>query len=521
MVDMGSPAPWKYGICATAKVYLCDGQAVARLGEHSGVIAGPSADHAVVIQAAFDYVQGLGGGCVALVPSGGTFTCTAALTARNNVDVYGCGCDIIVDTPSTVNGVNFASVTNAIWRDVTVRRRDTTPITAAVHASYFSGTCDDTLRLFGCRFLNEVTATINSCHGIFTGGSSSPSFSGCTITGGGGGTSCFGIYTGGSSSPSFSGCTITGGGGGTSCHGIFTGDSSSPSFSGCTITGGGGGTSCLGIITDSSSSPSFAECTITGGGGGTSCFGIITGGSSSPSFSGCTITGGGGGTYCYGIFTDSSSSPSFAECTAVGGAKSNYWWTYTSADNGRFQPYAVHPYILVGAYVQVTSAAAGGTTLDLGTSIGGNEIAAGIPIDSTGAKYFAITNVEVAAAGYMYATPSAGIAEGSLSVRYVVMTNYGTCYALYMDTVGIARFANGFLLANGASDAFYVTDVAEAADAWRLTNSHAETLDPTNQRSIISQSAYDPCPIYNCFLRGLVVNAVPPAGTAVGSNVQE
>ena len=413
MVDMGSPAPWKYGICATAKVYLCDGQAVARLGEHSGVIAGPSADHAVVIQAAFDYVQGLGGGCVALVPSGGTFTCTAALTARNNVDVYGCGCDIIVDTPSTVNGVNFASVTNAIWRDVTVRRRDTTPITAAVHASYFSGTCDDTLRLFGCRFLNEVTATINSCHGIFTGGSSSPSFSGCTIT------------------------------------------------------------------------------------------------------------GGGGGTYCYGIFTDSSSSPSFAECTAVGGAKSNYWWTYTSADNGRFQPYAVHPYILVGAYVQVTSAAAGGTTLDLGTSIGGNEIAAGIPIDSTGAKYFAITNVEVAAAGYMYATPSAGIAEGSLSVRYVVMTNYGTCYALYMDTVGIARFANGFLLANGASDAFYVTDVAEAADAWRLTNSHAETLDPTNQRSIISQSAYDPCPIYNCFLRGLVVNAVPPAGTAVGSNVQE
>ena len=85
----------------------------------------------------------------------------------------------------------------------------------------------------------------------------------------------------------------------------------------------------------------------------------------------------------------------------------------------------------------------------------------------------------------------------------------------------MARLAECTLLANGASDALYITDVAEAANAWRVTNSHLETLDPTNQRSLITQSAYNPCPVYNCFLRGLVVNAVPPAGTAVGSNVQE
>jgi len=201
--------------------------------------------------------------------------------------------------------------------------------------------------------------------------------------------------------------------------------------------------------------------------------------------------------------------------------KSNNKWTYASADNGRFQPYATAPYILVGSYVYVNVAAGAGTTLSLGTSIGGAEIAAGIPIDSTGSKYFTIANGEVAAAGYMYATPSAAIAEGSLIVYYVVMSNYASCSGLYIGSKGAVRFSEGFLLSNGASDAFYVDDVAEAANLWRLTNSHVETMDPVNQRSIISQSAYNPAPVYNCFLRGLVVNIVPAAGTAVGSNIQE
>jgi hypothetical protein len=221
------------------------------------------------------------------------------------------------------------------------------------------------------------------------------------------------------------------------------------------------------------------------------------------------------------LYTVNSSAPVVSECTITGGGGyTSHSWNYLSANNGRFQPYATKPYMLVSVYVLVSAAAGAGTTLSLGNTVGGVEIATGIPIDSTGSKYFAFTRTEQAAAGYLYATPSAGIADGNLTVYYVVRPNYATCYGAYIDTRGYARVTESSIFTNGASDALYATDVAEAANAWRVTNCHIETMDPVNQRSIISQSAYVNAPIYNCVLIGLVVNIAPAAGTAVGSNVQ-
>ena len=145
---------------------------------------------------------------------------------------------------------------------------------------------------------------------------------GFTITGGYGGYGC-GIYCD-YSSPTITGCTITGNtasdagygkGGGIYCY------SSSPTISDCTISNNtcdysGGGISC------EDSSPTITGCTISGNtagyGGGINYAGN---GNSNPTINGCTITGNtattGGGIYC------NSSSPTITGCT-ISGNTSDY-----------------------------------------------------------------------------------------------------------------------------------------------------------------------------------------------------
>jgi len=193
-------------------------------------------------------------------------------------------------------------------------------------------------------------------------------------------------------------------------------------------------------------------------------------------------------------------------CIMQGGVKTTWEWSYDDANNGRFRPYATDPYILLGVYVEVVANGAAGATLDLGTSIGGTQIATGIPIDVNGSFQFTFVKVEVAAAGYLYSTPSVAMADNSMIIRYTVMTNHATTRGLYVNTVGNARITNCTIESNGASDAVYISDVAETGNGFKISNSHIETMDPTNQKSVTCQSAYIGVPIYNSTFIGPFTN---------------
>ena len=153
--------------------------------------------------------------------------------------------------------------------------------------------------------------------GIYCSGSS-PTINGCTISdntaGHGGGIRCSG------SSPTITGCTITnntanyGYGGGISCNG------SSPTITGCTISGntgywGGGGISCR-----ENSSPTITDCTITDNtgyrGGGIYCSG------GSPTITDCTISNNTAGDDAGGIYCSGGSSPTITDCTISGNTAS-------------------------------------------------------------------------------------------------------------------------------------------------------------------------------------------------------
>ncbi len=148
---------------------------------------------------------------------------------------------------------------------------------------------------------------------------SSPTLTGCTISGnsaayGGGGVYCFV-----GSSPTLTNCTISGNSAGYgSGGGVYCEDHSSPTLTGCTIsgnlagTGDGGGVCCVW-----SSSPALTNCTINGNSAGFGGGGVDCSSGSSPALTNCTISGnsaghGGGGVYC------SASSPTLTNCTISG-----------------------------------------------------------------------------------------------------------------------------------------------------------------------------------------------------------
>ena len=334
------------------------------------------------------------------------------INAKSYVDVVGFSADITVQTDSNVHGVVFDSIVESEWRGITIRRAGN--VTSSVHACCIRGTTDKTCRLINCSFINEISAAINSCHGIW--------------------------------------------------------------------------------ITNSAS----------------------------PTIIGCKAQGGSGGSYCYGIVIGSSASPTITGCESIGGEISSHDINFSES----FQPYSDKPYMLLSIAVYVNTAQESGATLKLGTTEGGSEIASGIPVDSTGWKFFDFNRVERAAGEYLYATvvDSGGnpisVSSDAIEIYYSVITNYADCYGLHLDTYGYARIKGGTFIGNGASEGVRILGKSISAKNWLITNATIETLDPANEYSITASSSLTDAPIYNCVLVGGLLNVTPATGTEQGSNIQ-
>ena len=390
----------------------------------------------------------------------------AQINAKSYVDIIGFSADVTVQTDSNVHGVVFDSIIETEWRDITIRRKGN--VTSGVHACCIKGTTDKTCRLVNCKFINEISAAVNSCYGIRIWGSASPTITNCVVQGGSGGNSCYGI-------------------------GIW--DSASPTITGCKAQGGSGGNYCYGIRIWGFASPTITNCVVQGGSGGNSCYGIGIWGSASP-----TIT----------------------DCKSIGGVISSHNTNFSES----FQPYSDKPYMLLSIVVYVYTAQESGATLKLGTTEGGDEIASGIPVDSTGWKFFDFNRVERAAGEYLYATvvDSDGnpisVSSDAIKIYYSVITNYADCYSLYLNTYGYARIEGGTFVGNGASEGIKIAGASISAKNWLITNATIETLDPANEYSITASSSLTDAPVYNCVLVGGLLNVTPASGTAQGSNIQ-
>lgn len=77
---------------------------------------------------------------------------------------------------------------------------------------------------------------------------------------------------------------------------------------------------------------------------------------------------------------------------------------------------------------------------------------------------------------------------------------------LYNDASGALKIFDSQIFSGNVTDASYISNVAEAANVWKISNCHIEALDPVTQKSVVCQSAYVGVPIYDSTFIGPFTN---------------
>jgi hypothetical protein len=438
----------------------------------------------------------------------GKITDTTQIVAKSYVDVIGYAADVTVQSDAAIDGLRTEDITHSQWRNITIRR-------VGSFSGYFAlgmyGSADKSVRFENCRFINDGAGC--GCKGAYIRDNVEAVFDNCYFrgshdaTGWGGGT-----CTSGAAKPTFNACIFIGGDA-NHCTGFEMIMNSAPRFNDCQFYGGGGSEWCFGFRTEDMAAPIVSGGVAYGGNGGTSCRAVQIVFASAPVINGLTVHQGSGGEGCFGIYVGDEASPVISGVLVTPEELPKEEWHYSSANNGRFRPFAGKPYMLTTILVWVQTTAPPGTTLDLGITPGGDEIASGIALDSPPVRTPVFPNrVEIADDGYMYATPSQPIAEESFHIYYTVVTNYPGCRALVVEPRGFPLISNSTFVSNGASDALYIENQRTVSQNWKVSNCHLETLDPVNQRAVNAGVAITDAPIYNCTFVGTLNNIASFAG---------
>lgn len=464
--------------------------------------------------------------CIIVV---GKIADNAVISPDSYVDVVGFSGDVTVTSNDAIHAILGGAIVDSTWRNLIVRRAGSP--TTGKHVLALTGG-DSKLYFINCQFLNEIS-TVSTARGVSLT-STDATFIDCYASGGSGGTLSTGWVVQETNTGRFSNCVGQGGSGGslstgwkiagtgtstfTNCKGIggvgaYTGEygwwiseSDKSKYYSCIGDGGDATTSAHGWYIEGGITGTYQSCTGYGGNGGNNNHGWSIAGYAAGVFNDCVGYGGNGGTPAYGIRIGYAASPTLNACTGIGGngvagnqginveensaaflngcngdvSRYTALFVYDDANNGRFRPYATYPYMLLELYVQVDTGTAG-AVLDIGTSIGGNEVINDIPIAVAGDYvYRKVVMVEVAANGYLYCTPSLAVPDGRFTVYCIVIRNFGDSNGLKVDTTGNARIVGGHYVSNGASNALLVTNNTINSDVVRFDGVSFETLDPVN-----------------------------------------
>jgi len=193
---------------------------------------------------------------------------------------------------------------------------------------------------------------------------------------------------------------------------------------------------------------------------------------------------------------------------------------WLNANSGRFQALSGYPYQLASMSIGIIQAQSG-QTFDIGTTVGGDDIAADISLENIGDFEIAIDKAvaQIAADGYMYGTPSGSVADNKIGFRYTYCRNPANNNGINLNTTGFVRIANSTIIAAGASDALYIGNAAIAAANYVIEKCRIENINPA-ANAINAESEIANAPIYFSVFKGLQTNIVScAAGTSVGTNL--
>lgn len=389
--------------------------------------------------------------------------------------------------------------------------------------------------MYSCIFQGGTGSTSK---GVNVGSSANPTMYNCVATGGTGASGgCYGMEMSNSAQGTFISCKFVGGNNaGNYNHGVYVDYSSVANFTGCTILGGpGAGLSSVGFYSYRNNVSTLTGCIIKAQGGGYYCDAVVVAVAAVVTFNNCVIEGtpsyeqsraitvsdgsyavlnncsltpGSGGVSSYAVNLTVAGGVTLNGCNILVPSYGTYAY-YASANNGRFQPSATKPYQVNSMVIIVDSAQTAGSTLKIGTSIGGSEVASGIPIDSTGWKTFTLGSGArslVAAGGYLYATPSVAAADNFCRIYYTVNFSWGNSYGVYLNSQGPLNINNCYVSSNIASDCFYIESAVVANEGISLIDSTFKSVQAASspKYSINAGAAITIAKSYNLTMEGAV-----------------
>jgi hypothetical protein len=445
----------------------------------------------------------------------GVISDTATVVRKSYIDVIGFNAIVNITSNSVIHGVSFTSIVYSEWRDLEFHRIGSGFSGDGVFVDCLEVTgCDSTCRTVNCKFLNDATGSNQDSFGInmvasnssayfrdchFKGGTSdhltahvlggrvkttsSATFKRCKFEGGTG-NFCIGLESSDKDNSTYEDCEFLGVTkyGIYICHGFYTaGAEVVATFSGCSAIGYD-----FGCIIDTNRAPIIQNfrCVATKSNG----YGIEILDVAAPIISGLITNG---------IYVSQNAYPSIQDFICVGGiivsdracprmrngiAGPKHFsdtWIYTSADSGRFRSVANTADSLrlkaIDMYIQNIAGIPAGTTMKIGTTPGGSEIANAVLI--SGLSYgqsFTFVEATIAAGSYMYMTPSVAIAEGALCLNFIEET-IGS-YALQLSSSMAASFTNVFFRKTPTSNSIYLQTAAINAGLYKFMNCTIEGL---------------------------------------------
>jgi hypothetical protein len=436
----------------------------------------------------------------------GDFVCDGEVIPLSGVDVDLRAGTITIDMESAVPGITFDNISNSIWSGGVITRSGTINPVGLANTFYFpaGSTSDSSLVFRDMHIISTIVDAVTEQNGAVRLEGGAPSFVNVTARASDGATGPVAsawLVGGYQVKPHFSNCFGYGGGGNQSAGWFFQGATGAI----CDNIKGFGGTVAQveqdGIICWDGAHPILNNCYGEGGNGTTYAYGILCdGGETRPTLNNCSGSGGKGNGTNNALHIAGSASP-----VVNGGVFKPQewagWFEYDDANNGQFRPFADYRYQLITMYVYVwdTPGVPAGTTLNIGTSVGGTQIANAVPIEPGSFHYFTFTRRYLAANAYMYATPSAACADASFFIGYVVCYDSGSQQGLGMNTYGMAQVNGASIYGSAYGYAMYISPASVASKTWKMTNCYLENYNPASN-ILGASSAMTLVPIYNTVL---------------------
>lgn len=463
-------------------------------------------DDTLALQALFDAAHAAGG--YQIVIAIGAFTLSGPITPYSNIDFELDG-SLTFTFASPTAAIQFAGITHSVWRGGIISRGGVISPTGLAPAIRITGNCDRTLVFRDMEIASTIVDAITEQQSAVRVEGGSPTFDNVVARASSGATGPVpaGFMVGGfGNTPLFIDCTGYGGGGNQTA-GFFFQDGTAAICIGCAGYGGAAAVGeADGIIVWDSASPTLRDCYGQGGDNATTyAFGLLCdGGSGSPTVQGGGASGGLNGE-ASALRIGGATSPVITGFTGRP-RRSSQWGVYAAANNGRFQPFANYRYQLISIFIYVNTVQAAGVTVNIGTTPGGSEVAAAIPIGTSQQfQYFNFARVAVAAGGYLYFTTSAPVPDGCFQASYTVAYDGGHQTGLELDTKGYATISGSTFEASDNGQCLQIAPNAHATLNWTISECAFIKYSATGTGS---GALYDPigglvgAPIFNSRFRG-------------------